>query len=86
MVGSNLDWIVGDGLVIVNKRNVSKTAQLPPEGGEGQPASWTSKFGSVTFNLAGLERPFGGMNEAGLVVASMMLETTEYPEPDKDCL
>ncbi len=82
VVGSNLDWMVGDGLVIVNKRNVSKTALLRPEWGAGQPASWISKFGSVTFNLAGLEIPFSGMNEAGLVVTTMMLGTTEYPEPD----
>ena len=82
VVGSNLDWFIDDGLVIVNKRNVSKTALLPTEWAEGKPASWISKFGSVTFNLAGLEIPFGGMNEAGLVVTTMMLEATEYPEPD----
>jgi len=82
VVGINLDYIVGDGLVIVNKRNVSKTAMLRPEWAAGQPASWTSKYGSVTFSLTGLELPWGGINEAGLVVGTMSLETTEYPEPD----
>ena len=29
--GKNYDWDVGDGLVIVNKRGVAKTAVLPPQ-------------------------------------------------------
>jgi len=57
------------GLMIVNKRGVSKTAMENfKEPGVGQPVSWISKFGSVTFNRVGREFPFGGMNEAGLVV------------------
>ncbi len=83
MVGNNLDWIIGEGLVIVNKRNVSKTAFLKPEWDDnGQPASWTSKYGSVTFNFVGREFPFGGMNESGLVITCMWLESTEYQNPD----
>jgi len=82
VVGNNMDWMIGDGLVVVNKRNVSKTAMLLPEWREGQPASWTSKYGSVTFNFVGREFPFGGMNEAGLVITCMWLETTEYPDLD----
>ena len=82
VVGKNYDEHIGDALVIVNKRNVSKTALLNPEWGEGQPASWTSKYGSVTFNNWAREIPFSGMNEAGLVVSAMGLSKTEYPEPD----
>ena len=44
--------------------------------------AWTSKYGSATFNQYGREFPMGGMNEAGLVVESMMLFETEYPLPD----
>ena len=74
-----MDWMTGEGLVIVNKRNVSKTAFLKPEWDDnGQPASWTSKYGSVTFNFIGREFPFGGMNESGLVITCMWLETTEW--------
>ena len=82
VVGSNFDWFGGEGLVIVNKRNVSKTAPLHPAWAEKQPAKWTSKYGSVTFNRAGRETPWGGMNEVGLVVTQTGLETTEYPKAD----
>jgi choloylglycine hydrolase len=44
--------------------------------------SWTSKYGSATFNQHGREFPLGGMNEAGLIVETMVLEDTEYPSPD----
>ena len=81
VVGSNLDYYDGDCLVFINKRNVKKTAMLLPEV-VGQPASWTSKYGSITFNGAGREFPFSGMNEEGLVVAIMMLEKSEYQKPD----
>ena len=76
--GKNYDWDVGEGLVIVNKRGVSKHAML-----EQNPARWTAKYGSVTFNQYGRELPAGGMNEAGLVVELMWLEEAEYPVEDK---
>lgn len=77
--GKNYDWMVPDGLVIVNKRGVSKAASvMPPE----KPAKWTSKFGSVTFNQYGREQPSGGMNERGLAIELMWLDETRYPDPD----
>jgi len=81
--GRNFDWMIGNALVIVNKRNVSKTAMVnDSETGISQPVSWTSQFGSVTFNMICRELPMGGINEAGLVVELMMLVDTQYPEPD----
>jgi penicillin V acylase-like amidase (Ntn superfamily) len=81
--GRNFDWVIGDGLVIVNKRGVSKTAMVSPEEtGLSQPAGWTSKLGSITFNMVCRELPMGGMNEAGLVVETMRLSKSEFPEPD----
>ena len=77
--GRNYDWIVEDGLVIINKRGVTKTARSHPQ---DKLLTWTSKYGSATFNQYGREFPMGGMNEAGLVVETMMLDETEYPEPD----
>lgn len=74
VVGANFDWMVPYGLVVINKQNVSKKAMLHPEWGTGKKASWTSKYGSVTFNFASREIAWGGMNEAGLVAASMMLD------------
>jgi len=80
--GKNYDWsFLRDGLVIVNKRGVLKTA-IKFKDEIGQPASWTSKYGNVTFNQYGREIPMGGMNEAGLVVEMMSLNEAEYPVPD----
>lgn len=75
--GKNYDWNVDDGLLIVNKRGVSKVAMTG-----GDPAFWTSRYGSITFNQYGRELPSGGMNEAGLVVELSWLDETTYPTPD----
>ena len=87
-VGKNYDWMVEDGLVIVNKRRVSKTAyeSTIDNTGLGTPAAWTSKYGSITFTQYGRELSPGGMNEAGLVIESMGLfrntPNRKYPDPD----
>jgi penicillin V acylase-like amidase (Ntn superfamily) len=78
--GRNLDWYSGSGLVIVNPRDIEKTAIT------NSPANalkWVSKFGSVTFNQIGRDLPFGGINESGLVVEHMTLDETIYPSEDK---
>jgi choloylglycine hydrolase len=77
-VGHNLDWDWEDGLVLINPRHVCKRAFVAAE----NVATWTSKYGSVTFNQFGRELPFGGMNEAGLVVENMWLSDTQYPPVD----
>jgi len=78
-LGRNLDWGWEDGLVLVNARHVRKIAFVAPD---HVPAKWTSKYESVTFNQFGRELPFGGMNEAGLVVENMWLDGTQYPPAD----
>lgn len=80
--GANLDlFFPGDGFVFINRRGIAKEGcQTTPE---GDTARWVSRYGSVTFNLAGREFAFGGMNEAGLVVGSMELRASELPEPDE---
>jgi len=77
--GRNYDFPIGYGLVMINKRNVAKTAMA--EASE-RAAQWTSKYGSVTFNQFGRDMPMGGMNEAGLIVELMQLDETQYPNPD----
>ena len=79
IVGRNYDWNVDVGLVLVNKRGVTKFFDLAPETGG---ASWTSRFGSVTFNQYGRDLPQGGVNEQGLVVEILWLNGTEFPPPD----
>lgn len=78
--GKNYDWMVPDGLVMINKRGVAKVSAIEPE--QGRPAKWTSRFGSLTFNQYGREFPSGGMNEAGLAIELMWLDDTQYPGPD----
>lgn len=77
-LAKNLDWAVGDGLLCVNKKDVSKEAFGD---GSSAPLRWTSKFGSVTFNQFGREFPLGGMNEEGLVIEELSARM-EYPAPD----
>jgi penicillin V acylase-like amidase (Ntn superfamily) len=81
--GKNYDWSVGNGMLVVNKRGVARKAHL--EGnteGDPKPASWTSRYGSVTFNQYGRDFPSGGMNEKGLTIELMWLEGSRYPAAD----
>lgn len=78
LFGRNYDWMIGDGLVFVNKRGLSKTSSA-----DENPAKWISKYGSLTFNQYGRESPMGGMNEAGLVIELMWLDGTKYPAKDE---
>lgn len=77
LFGQNYDWMVADGLVLVNKRGLAKGCV---ETGTGP--TWVSKYGSVTFNQYGRELPVGGMNERGLAFGIMWLEESKYEAPD----
>jgi len=80
LVGKSYDWDMEQALVIANPRGLHKRALLL---GGGKPAEWDAKFASVTFNQYGRDMPNGGMNEAGLVVEVMWLDSTVAPAPDK---
>ena len=59
------------GLIFLNKRGVFKTGRTWSElitKEQTNPSSlcWISRYGSVTFNVFGMDLPDGGMNEAGL--------------------
>ncbi len=80
--GANLEHQhVDKGLLYVNRRNVAKEGLDPATTGEI--ARWTSKYGSLTFNLVGYEFPWGGMNEAGLTISTMSLRESQSPAPDE---
>ena len=81
VVGKSYDWFMGQGLVIVNKRGVAKQS-LPAKPGD-RAAQWVSRHASVTFNQYGREFPAGGMNDAGLVVEVMWLDSSEYERADR---
>ena len=55
--GRNFDWFSEAGLVVINQRNIHKTAFVTPG---NTPAQWTSRYGSVTFSPIGQEMPAGG--------------------------
>jgi len=78
--GRSYDWDIGYGYLMTNLRNINKTRYLPYD---ETPASWISKYGSVTFNQYGKEYPIGGINETGLVVEVMMLRDIQYPNQDE---
>jgi len=54
LFGKNYDWMIGHGMIFVNKRGVSKMSAA-----EKNPARWNSKYGSITFNQYGREAPSG---------------------------
>ena len=81
ILGKSYDWNQSHGAVTVNKRSVSKTA-FSIKASEN-PVSWTSKFGSVTFNQHGREFPLSGLNENGLAVEIMWLNEAQYPKQDE---
>jgi choloylglycine hydrolase len=79
--GSNYDNEIWEGLLFVNKRGVTKTGW--EAGTSGEYARWKAEYGSVTFNLAGAQMPWAGMNEAGLTISTMWLGETRNPAPDE---
>ena len=85
LYGHNLDsGSPVPGLVVINKRNITKESRTWKELTTGKKDDsisfkWTSRLGSVTFNPFGREFPDGGMNEAGLIVQEMSLSDTEFP-------
>jgi len=81
IVGTNFDFIEGNGYVFTNKRGVLKTGLTNPDRNLAS-LQWTSQYGSMTFNWWGREFPYTGINEGGLVVSSLGLRQTEYPPPD----
>lgn len=77
--GRNFDFNIGSGYVVNNLRGITKYAHGADT---TNILRWTSKYGSLSFNQAGKEFPYGGMNETGLVVALMYLPETQYPAKD----
>ncbi len=80
ILGKGYDWTEERALVLVNKRGVEKRALvLSPR---DTPASWRSRFASLSFNQYGRELPNGGINEAGVVVEVLMLPESRFPPAD----
>jgi penicillin V acylase-like amidase (Ntn superfamily) len=77
--GWNYEFDAGSGFLITNKAGLLKTSFVPQN---ETPVTWTSKYGSITFNQWGKEFPSGGINDKGLVVVQTMYIRTKFPDPD----
>jgi choloylglycine hydrolase len=75
ILAKNFDWTYRNGIIMKNVRGVAKVAYYTHA---AQQATWTSTYGSVTFNQNGKDMPYGGMNERGLVVEMLWMEYTRY--------
>jgi penicillin V acylase-like amidase (Ntn superfamily) len=74
VLGKNLDWELGNGLIVFNPKNKAKKSVVARK-----PLNWKSKFCSITFNQFGKNLPLGGMNEAGLVIEELSTWPVDYP-------
>lgn len=77
LLAKNFDWYFGEGYILKNQRNQIKFAYGFRN---SNVASWTSKYGSVTFNQMGKEFPYGGINEKGLVIEQLWLSSSQYQD------
>jgi penicillin V acylase-like amidase (Ntn superfamily) len=77
IVAYNYDAWTSEGLVLVNKRGMSKQGRIK------EAARWTARYGSITFNQFGRDEPSSGVNEKGLMVSVMWLDGTRYPPVDQ---
>lgn len=76
-LSKNLDWPIDNGYLFLNERGINKSllthSIISPE-----EFHWISKYRSITFNQFGKEFPLGGMNEKGLVIEELNMQTVNY--------
>jgi penicillin V acylase-like amidase (Ntn superfamily) len=81
IIGFNENWKTMPGMVVINKKGIVKKNlswnYLISENKPNDPEiEWTSKYGSVSFNLFGLDLPCYGINEKGLFIVELYLDKT----------
>jgi choloylglycine hydrolase len=78
IMAKSYDFSYGIGNLIVNKRNMKKVSL---DGSFKLKAlRWTSKYGNVTFNQAGIEFPYSGLNEKGVAIEVLLLFEARFNE------
>lgn len=77
VVAYNFDWDLGEGLALINKRGTIKKSRYEPRG-----ATWTARYGSITFVHFGRDNPMTGMNEKGLTASAMRHQEGRLPDKD----
>lgn len=89
LVGFNENWKTMPGMVVINKRGISKhnlswNHMVSNNAINEKTTNWVSKYGSVSFNLLGYDLPCYGINEKGLFLVELYLEkTTPVKNPSK---
>ncbi|SHG82200.1 linear amide C-N hydrolase [Chryseobacterium vrystaatense] len=79
VVGFNENWKTMPGMIVVNKRDTEKrniSWENLTTNQSKYDKEWTSRYGSVTFNLLGYDFPCYGVNEKGLFLVELYLEET----------
>ncbi len=76
LLGKNLDWELGNGIIIINPSELIKRSIYDNEGKN----TWRSKHLSVTFNHFGVNQPLGGMNNVGLAIEELSVWPVKYPD------
>ena len=80
LLAKSYDWHIENAFVMANKKGqIKKSIVLSAD---DSPVEWKSKYNSITFNQYGRELPNAGMNEQGLIVEVMVLDTSSYPSAD----
>jgi len=75
LLAKNLDWPIGDGIIVTNKKGAVKSAFSLNDSS----FQWQARYSSITFNQFGKEFPLGGINEMGLVIEEMNYVLSEFP-------
>jgi penicillin V acylase-like amidase (Ntn superfamily) len=81
LLAKSYDWHIENAFAIANKKGQIKKSLV--FSAEDRPVEWKSKYNSITFNQYGRELPNAGMNEEGLIVEVMVLDTSAYPSADE---
>ena len=85
IVGRNFDWPNKYAFLVVNPKGIKReTRNLHID---GKQLEWTSKYGSITFNIADpktkklvIDAVMGGMNQRGLTASILWLQKATYPK------
>jgi len=81
LLAKGFDWVTGEGWIVVNERNRTRTLLFPADSAEA--GSWTSRFASLSLTTIGPGFPVSGMNEAGLAIEALVdLHATPVGRPE----
>src|SRR5688572_6269514 len=78
LVAKSFEWHTGEGWAVLSERGRTRVPLVPGRAG------WTARHASLAFTTVGPGFPVSGINEAGLVIESLVdfsVEPEEAPRP-----